>query len=239
MTAKEYLQQAFRIDQRINGKMELAARLRESATKVTTHLSDMPRASSPNLQTMEDTVAKIVDLEADINRDVDALVDLKREIVKTIDSLEKPEHQMILESRYLCYKSWEQIALEISDYTALCVGDSRMKQTGKHPRKYIVRRLLPIECCRLQGYPDGWTENLGTETPTEEEIAFWTDVFLTWQKAQGKPPKPRSRTTIIRWLNNPRTDAAEYKAYGNSVAAPCVHFVLAGIVWASGKETKP
>ena len=127
----------------------------------------------------------------------------------------------------------------ISDYTALCVGDSRMKQTGKHPRKYIVRRLLPIECCRLQGYPDGWTENLGTEAPTEEEIAFWTDVFLTWQKAQGKPPKPRSRNAIIRWLNDPRTDAAEYKAYGNSVAVPCVHFVLAGIVWASGKETKP
>lgn len=126
----------------------------------------------------------------------------------------------------------------ISDYTALCVGDSRMKQTGKPPRKYIVRRLLPIECCRLQGYPDGWTENLGTDTPTEEEITFWTDVFLAWQKAQGKPPKPRSRNAILRWLHSPRTDAAEYKAYGNSVALPCVHFVLAGIVWASGKENQ-
>ncbi|MEF9974143.1 MAG: hypothetical protein RR893_09475 [Clostridia bacterium] len=114
MTAKEYLQQAFRIDQRINGKLEMVARLRESATKVTTNISDMPRASSPNLQTMESTVAKLVDLEADINRDVDALVDLKREIINTIGTLDKPEHQMVLESRYLCYKSWEQIALEMN-----------------------------------------------------------------------------------------------------------------------------
>ncbi|MEG2622800.1 MAG: hypothetical protein RSC06_07840 [Clostridia bacterium] len=114
MTAKEYLQQAFRIDQRINGKLEMVARLRESATKVTTNISDMPRASSSNLQTMESTVAKLVDLEADINRDVDALVDLKREIIDTIGTLDKPEHQMVLESRYLCYKSWEQIALEMN-----------------------------------------------------------------------------------------------------------------------------
>lgn len=114
MTAKEYLQQAFRIDQRINGKLEMVARLRESATKVTTNISDMPRASSPNLQTMEATVAKLVDLEAEINRDVDALVDLKREIIDTIGELEKPEHQMILESRYLRYKSWEEIALEMN-----------------------------------------------------------------------------------------------------------------------------
>lgn len=114
MTAKEYLQQAFRIDQRINGKLEMVARLRESATKVTSNISDMPRSSSPNLQTMETTVAKLVDLEEEINRDVDALVDLKREIMQTIGQLEKPEHQMILESRYLCYKSWEQIALEMN-----------------------------------------------------------------------------------------------------------------------------
>lgn len=114
LTAKEYLQQAFRIDQRINGKLEMVSRLRESATKVTTNISDMPRASSPNLQTMEETVAKMVDLEAEINRDVDALVDLKREIIDTIGELDRPEYQMILESRYLCYKSWEEIALNMN-----------------------------------------------------------------------------------------------------------------------------
>ena len=35
---------------------------------------------------------------------------------------------------------------------------------------YIVRRLTPTECARLQGFPDWWCSNLGTDEPTEEEI---------------------------------------------------------------------
>ena len=100
---------------------------------------------------------------------------------------------------------------------------------------YIVRRLTPLECCRLQGFPDGWTENLGTDEPTEQEIARWFEVFEDWYRANGKNVGP-SRSRIVKWLKDPRTDAAEYKAYGNSVAVPCVFFVLAGIVWAEEQE---
>jgi len=32
---------------------------------------------------------------------------------------------------------------------------------GKPQRKYIVRRLTPVECARLQGFPDDWCEGLG------------------------------------------------------------------------------
>lgn len=101
---------------------------------------------------------------------------------------------------------------------------------------YIVRRLTPGECCRLQGYPDGWTENLGTEEPTDAELRLWAGVFEEWYRAQGKNAKPPSEARLRKWLKEPRTDAAEYKAYGNSVAVPCVFFVLAGIVWAAETE---
>ena len=101
---------------------------------------------------------------------------------------------------------------------------------------YIVRRLTPGECCRLQGYPDGWTENLGTEEPTDAELRWWAGVFETWYRAQGKVTKPPSEARLRKWLKDPRTDTAEYKAYGNSVAVPCVFFVLAGIVWAVETE---
>ncbi len=50
--------------------------------------------------------------------------------------------------------------------------------------RYVVRRLTPLECCRLQGYPDGWTEDLETAEPTEQEIDWWTDVFVTWYQTQ-------------------------------------------------------
>ena len=56
-------------------------------------------------------------------------------------------------------------------------------------------------------------------------------MFEDWYRANGKNVGP-SRSRIVKWLKDPRTDAAEYKAYGNSVAVPCVFFVLAGIVWA-------
>ena len=102
---------------------------------------------------------------------------------------------------------------------------------------YVVRRLTPGECCRLQGYPDGWTENLGTEEPTDAELRWWAGVFEDWYRAQGKAAKPPSEARLRKWLKDPRTDAAEYKAYGNSVAVPCVFFVLAGIVWATENKT--
>ena len=101
--------------------------------------------------------------------------------------------------------------------------------------EYLVRRLTPLECCRLQGYPDDWCQGLDDPAPSKEEIDRWERTFAAWDAIQGKR-KTKTRKQIIKWLRHPNTDAAEYKAYGNSVAVPCVFFVLAGIVWAAGKE---
>ncbi|MBO5501018.1 MAG: DUF1492 domain-containing protein [Clostridia bacterium] len=113
MTAKEYLSQAMYIDQRINSKLEQVMTLRETATKATATLNDMPRSDSPNLQSMENTIVKIVDLENEINRDIDRLVDLKAEVRQLIAALENPEQQLILELRYLCFKQWSAIMEEM------------------------------------------------------------------------------------------------------------------------------
>ena len=113
MSAKEYLSQAMYIDQRINSKLEQVMTLRETATKATATLSDMPRSDSPNLQSMENTIVKIVDLEREINRDIDRLVDLKAEVRTLIAALDNPEQQLILELRYLCFKQWSAIMEEM------------------------------------------------------------------------------------------------------------------------------
>ena len=113
MSAKEYLSQAMYIDQRINSKLDQVMTLRETATKATATLSDMPRSDSPNLQSMENTIVKIVDLENEINRDIDRLVDLKAEVRQLIAALENPEQQLILELRYLCFKQWSAIMEEM------------------------------------------------------------------------------------------------------------------------------
>ena len=98
---------------------------------------------------------------------------------------------------------------------------------------YIVRRLTPTECARLQGFPDWWCDDLGTEKPSDEEMYYWYKVFETWRLATAPESKPRTSKQIKKWLADPYSDSAEYKMWGNGVALPCVVFVLSGIVYYS------
>lgn len=99
---------------------------------------------------------------------------------------------------------------------------------------YIVRRLTPVECARLQGFPDWWCMGLETPDPTEKDIAFWTEVFETHRRLTNPKGKPKPRNQIIKWLQHPYTDSAEYKLWGNGICLNNGYFVLAGIVWADG-----
>ena len=101
---------------------------------------------------------------------------------------------------------------------------------------YIVRRLTPTECARLQGFPDWWCDDLATQEPTQADIDYWKEVFETHRNVMGTSSKPKSESQIIKWLKDPHSDSAEYKMWGNGVALPNVFFVLSGIVWASGLE---
>lgn len=98
---------------------------------------------------------------------------------------------------------------------------------------YIVRRLTPTECARLQGFPDWWCRNLGTEKPTDEELYFWYKVFETWRQTTNPDGKPKSSAQLRKWLKDPYSDSAEYKLWGNGVCLNNVIFVLSGIVYYS------
>lgn len=104
------------------------------------------------------------------------------------------------------------------------------------PVTYTVRRLTPTECARLQGFPDWWCWNLGTEDPTEEELAFWADVFETHRKIVTHAKKPKTEKQIRKWLADPYTDSAEYRIWGNGICLANAFFVLAGIAWCAGLE---
>ena len=113
LNAKDYLGQAYRIDQRINSKIEQVSSLNNMATKATSTITDMPGSATRNIHRMEDVITKIIDMQAEINADIDKLIDLKAEIMDAIKSVDNLEYQTILELRYLCYKPWEQIAIEL------------------------------------------------------------------------------------------------------------------------------
>ena len=111
--AKEYLGQAYRIDQRINSKIEQVSALNNMAIKATSTISDMPGSATRNIHRMEDVIVKIIDLQNEINADIDELVDFKAEVMSVIKSIDNLEYQTLLELRYLCFKPWEQISIEL------------------------------------------------------------------------------------------------------------------------------
>ena len=113
MKIKDYLNQAHRLDQRINSKLEQIASLHDLATKATVTYSDMPRNPNKGKSRIEECIMKIMELEEEINRDIDKLVDLKTDITHLIKMLDSHEYQILLEQRYLCFKSWEQISVDL------------------------------------------------------------------------------------------------------------------------------
>ncbi len=108
--AKNYLMRAYRVDQRIENKLEQIQLLNDLAAKATATYSDMPGSPNRNVHKMEDVLVKIIDIKTEINADMLELVDLKKETMDCIKQVDDPELQLILELRYLNYVGWEQIA---------------------------------------------------------------------------------------------------------------------------------
>ena len=101
---------------------------------------------------------------------------------------------------------------------------------------YIVRRLTPTECARLQGFPDWWCSDLGTKHPTSEEVYEWYKIFETHRELVTHASKPKTEKQIIKWLKDPASDSAEYRLWGNGIYLGNAYFVLSGIVWADRLE---
>ncbi len=94
---------------------------------------------------------------------------------------------------------------------------------------YIIRRLTPTECARLQGFPDWWADLPTITDMTDEAFGFWQDVRRTFAAINGKAYKPATKKAMIRWYNRLHTDSAEYKMWGNGVALPVVRIPLHGM----------
>ena len=139
---------------------------------------------------------------------------------------------------YTTSKSYHHTQVEEDVANTLVATDYKDPPTVIEDPYYIVRRLTPTECARLQGFPDWWCADLGTNAPTDEELAFWRDVFETHRTVVSGASRPKTDKQILKWLSNPHTDSAEYKMWGNGVALPCVCFVLAGIVYVHEKTSE-
>lgn len=111
--AKEYLEKIKWYDVLIDSKLEELATLNSVVKRITPVMNTTGGGGGTgNQDKLGDTIAKIVDLQEEINRDVDIFVDMKREAGKLLRKLENPLHYQILHKRYVLYKTFEQIAAD-------------------------------------------------------------------------------------------------------------------------------
>lgn len=112
---KTYLRKARELDTLVHTKLSEIDRLRELAECLSSpKLGE--RVTSSNGNTSMQTVDKIVDLQAEVNKEIAVLVDLIAEIHTKIEQLENPTERAVLTERYINVKSWEEIA-EIIGYS--------------------------------------------------------------------------------------------------------------------------
>lgn len=115
MTNKEYLRQAYRLDQKINSDIEEVARLREMAGNISSPvLGDKVQTSSNRDGLFVRNMEKILLLEEKINREIDALVDLKSQMRDVIAAVQDTDERMVLRYRYIHNLTWEQIGNELN-----------------------------------------------------------------------------------------------------------------------------
>ena len=107
-----------------------------------------------------------------------------------------------------------------------------LRGTGHAPGvcvRYIVRRLTPTECARLQGFADCWGHIEEKNDFTEEEYRFWLEVRNTHAEINGKVIKDYTKKQMLTWYNKLHTDSAEYKMWGNGIALPPALYCMQGI----------
>ena len=106
---KTYLRKARELDTLVHTKLSEIDRLRELAECLSSpKLGE--RVTSSNGNTSMQTVDKIVDLQAEVNKEIAVLVDLIAEIHTKIEQLDDLTERAVLTERYINGRSWEEIA---------------------------------------------------------------------------------------------------------------------------------
>lgn len=119
--------------------------------------------------------------------------------------------------------------LDASYYKGCGMRQGVEREVVATPPSYIVRRLTPTECARLQGFADWWGHIEEKKSLTDEEYHFWLEVRNTHAAINGRATKDYTKKAMLTWYNKLWTDSAEYKMWGNGIALPPALYCLQGI----------
>lgn len=140
MTTKQYLNQIARINRMINNKLAEIYQLKTMVCSISVSANEDKVQSSSDKDKLGSSVAKIVDLENEINNAIDVYVNKKERIVSQIDSIKDIMEYQVLFSRYIEYKTFEQIA-EDNEYSVRQIlrihGNALVEFEKKFGQEYL------------------------------------------------------------------------------------------------------
>ena len=115
MTAKQYLKQAYRLNDLINSDLAELEQLKILSTSVSSpNLSGMPSSGTKKQEApFVNAVMKIIELEKVIDAEIDRFVDLKKEIRDVINKVPDNSQKLVLKLRYIQFLKWESVAAEM------------------------------------------------------------------------------------------------------------------------------
>jgi hypothetical protein len=167
------------------------------------------------------------------NGQVNDAVQTEKEICKTLNCMADPMKILVEETPVVLDRAFYNQGVNAQYDPQLYTDGTCPTIVAKGPAavcvRYIVRRLTPTECARLQGFPDGWAHPDVKAEFTDEEYEFWLNVRNTHAEINGKATKDYTRDQMLKWYNKLHTDSAEYKLWGNGIALPCALYVMQGI----------
>ena len=108
---KDYLRRYKAADSEINDLLRQREAIMARLTRVTTSYSGMPGGGGGDIMT--DGVAKLIEVEQEINDRIDALIALRREIEGCIRTVDSSAQRRVLRLRYIEGMTWERVALEM------------------------------------------------------------------------------------------------------------------------------
>ncbi|KZL92838.1 DUF1492 domain-containing protein [Clostridium magnum] len=115
MMAKEFLRQAYRLNELINSDLEELQNLRELSRSISSpvfeeKISGTKSTDPPFVR----YVGKIIDLEKQIQQEVDRLVKLKSDIREAINQMQNVDEKLLLRYRYINFLNWEEICVNLN-----------------------------------------------------------------------------------------------------------------------------
>lgn len=95
MRAKDFLKQLPKLNKMIENKMAEKEQWKAVALRTTSFSTSERVQSTPNPQKMSDAVVRCMDIEAEIDQCIDALVDTKKDVISVIEQLEATEYDVL------------------------------------------------------------------------------------------------------------------------------------------------